>query len=748
VADFAIIIGDAARRLLGQPNEALSTKTELRFGNKGSLSVDLAKGTWYDHEAGAGGGAIDLVRRYAPNEPPIDWLRREGLIEDAPRRDETVTIEFDYKDETGTTLFQVVRVERRDTGKSVKVWQRRPDASGGWVKKLGDVRRVPYRLPELVAASPGETVFVAEGEKKVELLRGWGLAATCSPGGAGKWRDEYSKFLAGRDVVILPDNDPQAKNKTTGKLLTHPDGRPVLPGQDHAEAAARSVSRKARSVRVLMLPDLPPKGDVIDWAAAGGTKEQLVALAAGAPPWRPPPDEAAGGEVLPPEHSEELMSLRMAGRHAGDLRYVAAWGKWYRWVGTHWRLDETREAFNLSRLVCREQSMTVNNAGLARAVASAKARAAVLSLTSEDPRIAAGTGEWDADPWLLCTPDGVVDLRTGQIHESRAEDMMTKIAAVGPATGDCPTWKKYLERVTDGDAELQSYLQRACGYMLTGVTYEHAMFFLYGLGANGKSTFVDAVSGVLGSYHTTAAIETFTASPNDRHPTELANLRGARLVTSTETEEGRWAESRIKALTGGDKIAARFMRQDFFEYSPTFKLVIFGNHKPGLRTVDDAFRRRMNLIPFLVKIPPMERDRHLGARLREEWGQILSWMIEGCLAWQTRGLDPPEAVVESTDKYLDQEDTFKTWLEDCCALETNAFTPTLWLFTSWKKWAERSGEWVGSQKRFVQRIETLGLTPDRIGTAGKDLRRGYRGIRLNAPASEDREPELGDSGHF
>jgi putative DNA primase/helicase len=172
-----------------------------------------------------------------------------------------------------------------------------------------------------------------------------------------------------------------------------------------------------------------------------------------------------------------------------------------------------------------------------------------------------------------------------------------------------------------------------------GLTREHALFFGYGTGANGKSVLLSTIAGTLGEYHRTAPIETFTASNADRHPTDLAGLRAARLVTATETEEGRrWAESRIKKLTGGDKVAARFMRQDFFEYRPAFKLIIAGNHKPSLRSVDEAIRRRFHLIPFSITIPPEERDPDLAEKLKDERPAILAWLIEGCLEWQTVGL--------------------------------------------------------------------------------------------------------------
>ena len=174
-----------------------------------------------------------------------------------------------------------------------------------------------------------------------------------------------------------------------------------------------------------------------------------------------------------------------------------------------------------------------------------------------------------------------------------------------------------------------------CGYALTGITREHALFFLYGTGANGKSVFLNTVSGIMADYATTAPIETFIASRDERHPTDIAGLQGARLVTAFETEDGRrWAESKLKALTGGDRVAARFMRQDFFEFVPQFKLLIAGNHKPRLRAVDEAMRRRFNLVPFTVTIPEPERDKDLAEKLRDEWPGILRWMVERCLAWQ------------------------------------------------------------------------------------------------------------------
>ena len=231
---------------------------------------------------------------------------------------------------------------------------------------------------------------------------------------------------------------------------------------------------------------------------------------------------------------------------------------------------------------------------------------------------------------------------------------------------------------------------------------------------------------MLGDYARTAPIETFIDSKNQNHPTDIAGLQGARVVTAVETEANRrWAESRLKALTGGDRVAARFMRQDFFEYVPQFKLVVAGNHRPGLRTVDEAIRRRLHLVPFTVTIPVPERDPKLGERLREEWGGILRWAVEGCLLWQRYGLRAPQVVVDATSDYLAAEDTLSRWLEDRCEVNKANWAAATPLFSDWRSWCEENQEYAGSQKSFSQALESRGFAPQRTRTA-----RGFMGISL------------------
>ena len=368
-------------------------------------------------------------------------------------------------------------------------------------------------------------------------------------------------------------------------------------------------------------------------------------------------------DVGAPTYSDEDLALRFADKHANDLRYVAKTGRWFCWDGKRWCEDVRLRSYNRVRKSCRAAARECNEPGRSRTITSGKTIAAVEKLARADQRLAAVIEQWDADPWLLNTPDGIVDLRTGDMRGHDPNVHMTKMTAVGPdASCPIPRWESFLARVTEGDDELEGYLKRVFGYCLTGETVEHAMFFFYGLGANGKSVLLETVQAIMADYAQSSPIETFTLSKLDRHPTELARMHGARLVTATETEGGKhWAESRIKQLTGGDTVTGRFMRQDFFDYTPQFKLVIRGNHKPGLHAVDEAIKRRLNIIPFKAIIPPDQRDKNLTRKLKREWPGILAWMIDGCREWQKHkdGLGCPEAVRKETDDYFEQEDRFK-----------------------------------------------------------------------------------------
>ncbi len=330
-------------------------------------------------------------------------------------------------------------------------------------------------------------------------------------------------------------------------------------------------------------------------------------------------------------------------------------------------------------------------------------------------------------PWFLNTPGGIVDLHTGDLIPHDPEKYMTKTTAVAPG-GDCPLWRKFLDEITGGDAELQSFLQRIAGYALTGSIREHALFFFYGTGGNGKGVFLNTLTAILNDYAAVAPMETFIVTQGERHPTDLAGLRGARLVTSQETERGRrWAESKIKALTGGDPITARFMRQDFFTYTPSFKLVIASNHKPALSDVDEAIRRRLNLAPFTGD----DRQPRQGFA-RQAWSrngpEYSAWMIEGCRRWLEQGLEPTGSS-EIGHRVLPElkKNSIAQWVEERCITGKEHWGIGARLWEDWKAWAEVNNEQPGTRKAFAEAMASRGHPSQKNQGV-----RGYAGIQLKA----------------
>jgi putative DNA primase/helicase len=423
--------------------------------------------------------------------------------------------------------------------------------------------------------------------------------------------------------------------------------------------------------------------------------------------------------------TEDGVALAFADRHANDLRYDHDAGAWYQWTGSHWRRDNTALAFSEARDLARELSKDQKHR--VRYITSrANFAGNVERYARADRSLVATQACWDRDPFLFGTPGGTVDLRTGKLREARPQDCITKIAAVAPAEmADCPTWDKFLQDATSGDKDLIKFLQVVCGYAMTGDTSEHLLAFIYGPGGNGKSVFLNTIGGLLGDYHTAAAMETFTESHHDRHPTDLAMLRGARLVTCAETSEGRaWAETRIKQMTGGDPISARFMRRDFFTYRPTFQLLIVGNHKPQLRNITDAMRRRLAMIPFVHA--PSNPDHALGDKLRAEWPGILRWMIDGCLIWQAEGIKRPDIVIETTKEYFLEQDLLGQWIEEMLEKTSPAESKMLGtkLYEAFVYFAQQAGEHrPGDIKWFHEQMEQHGFV--RTKSHGERL---YRGV--------------------
>ena len=701
------LIGD----VLGSPGDSLEVVLD---GDK--------QGLWTDRATGDGGDIYALIGAHLGIDVLHDFPRvldaaadllgrsrsapaRKSSKKDAPV-DELgpATAKWDYLDAAGHLIAVVYRYDPPWQKKQFRPW----DAKRR--KMTPPDPRPLYNQPGMASSAQ---VVLTEGEKCAQALIDAGIVATTAMHGANAPVDKTDwSPLSGKTVLIWPDRDK--------------------PGWEYATQAAQAVlAAGAKSCHVLYPPEDAPEG----WDAADAIAEgfDVATFLAHGPRLQMHDVADVDDPVVSSDESvwgtEDALALAFTRRYHRDWRYVAAWGRWLVWDGQRWRTEDTLAATDLIRSVCRQTAVRADNPKVAAKLASSGTVSGVERLARSDRRHAATTDEWDADPWLLNTPGGVVDLKSGRKRPNERGDRMTKITTATP-NGDCPQWSAFLSDVTGGDADLQAYLQRMVGYCLTGVTSAHALFFLYGTGANGKSVFANVISTILGDYAATASMDTFVETRGERHPTDLAGLRGARFVTAIETEQGRRLnESKVKAITGGDKISARFMHKDFFEYTPQFKPVIVGNHKPAIRNIDEAMRRRMHMIPFTVTIPPERRDPRLTEKLLAERDGILAWAVAGCLAWQREGLNPPASVQAATEEYFEAEDALGRWLDERCVQEVNAKSLTAELFTDWKQWADGAGEFIGSQRRFSDLLITRGIQKWR-NSAGV---RGFQGIGLKHP---------------
>lgn len=456
-------------------------------------------------------------------------------------------------------------------------------------------------------------------------------------------------------------------------------------------------------------------------------------------------DAEKEAEADAPQHSDAWLADLVVTQRGDQIRFVASTKMWYVWDGSHWAPDATMLAEHLVGDVLREQAVKVSRVGATEKEKQASARLAsklcstqthknTLYQLRSDPRVAITHESFDHNGWIVNTPGGIVDLKTGELIPSDPEELCSRITLCAPdADMPSPVWDKFLKEVTSGNAELEGYLQRLAGYALSGSTEEQMLAFIWGPGLNGKGYFVNALMGVMNHYAQTATMDTFTASKYKQHPTNIAGLAGSRLVSATETERGsRWDEQQIKSLTGGDPIRTRFIAKNFFTFVPQFTFIFVGNHRPEIRDIDYAIKRRLQIVPFTFT--PETRDNTLPAKFLEEGPAILQWMIEGCLEWQRQGLNPPAVVREATAEYFEEEDPIGRWLEQECVLDDKYITPLTELYYAWQEWAGEKGEYVGSMKSFSQMLRTKRFHKIRLPT---DRRVAFVGIVLTGTILEE-----------
>jgi putative DNA primase/helicase len=679
-----------------------------------------------------------------PNAPPGENLVEDGQIVALPKANTErryVVATYAYTDEDGEPLY---RVER--TGPEKGFRQSRFDGRGGWVYDLEGVRRVPYRARELVRAlANGSTIVIVEGEKDADRVAELGLNATTFAGGASGWREDYREWFLDADVVVVPDNDP--------------------PGVKYAVTIARSLADLARSVRILELPNLRPKGDVSDWLDAGGTGVELERLFAEAPVWPTVdslpstatngngtggglgrfPNFARSGAIETVDLAgDHLNSARFLAQHQGEVICSPEQSLWFVWSGGWWqedRLDLVHKRANATIDGLRTWAAEAPTADEFKQRAKhytdstrSGRRDGMLSIAG--PEVAVAVDQLDRHPHLLACRNGTVNLRSGELGPADPAHLITRGVDLDyDPSAHSLEWERFLARILAEDTDLIAYVKRLLGYAITGEVGEHLLPNFYGDGENGKSQLLIAVQNILGELAAVAPEGLLVESKHEQHPERLAMLRGRRLVVSSELEKrATLAEGLVKTITGGDRISARHMYGRRFDFQPSHTLVILTNHLPRVQGTDRAIWRRLRVVPFEVQISPAERIPDYGRRLAKQYGPaILTWLVEGAVAFYREGVGTCAAVERATARYRDREDVFAQWLAEH-TVEVRGRTPVKELRAVWRTWAQDAGVAIGRDQDFVEWLTAHAIEVDRGRTS---FARGIGLLKNPNPSRED-----------
>ena len=420
------------------------------------------------------------------------------------------------------------------------------------------------------------------------------------------------------------------------------------------------------------------------------------------------------------------------------FRYDHKRQRWLKWSG-HWWVEDKRGiviqfAKNAARYRLRQSAHLEDEERKAEARWAFQSESrfrldAMLKLARSEHPLNDSGENWDHNPWLLGVANGVLDLRTGKLRNGKQEDQITMHTNVlFDPNAKSELWLKFLKDIFDGNQELIDYVQRCIGYCLTGSTKEETIFYAHGSGANGKSTFLEAIRYALGPFAGAAPFSMFEQKSRAPIPSDVASTVGKRFITASETDESvRLNESRIKAMTGGDTQMARFMFKDWFEFEASGKIWLAFNHKPEITDESNGMWRRIRLIPFNRRFDGTEQDKTLKEKLRVEAAGILAWAVQGCLEWQRRGLNAPAIVHEATQAYRKESDTLGSFLEECCDVGAGISVSSADLRNSYSKWAAANGAGLLSPRVFKNRLESRGFKSDRIG---HDRTRSFVGLGL------------------
>jgi putative DNA primase/helicase len=724
-------IENIARRLLGEPNHHLSTRAQLRFGSNGSVAVEIAgpkRGQWYDHEGAEGGGPWELltIKGGMSNGAAVDWLRSEIGVDIAPAGNISARIiaTYDYRDERGELLFQVVRFEPK------AFRQRRPDGEGGWTWSVRGTRQVPYCLPELIATPPDAPVFIVEGEKDVDRLRKLGLTATCNPGGAAKrrsdgkpaklkWRPEYNPFFRGRNAIVIPDNDDT--------------------GRDHASAVAANLARVGVRVRILELPSAPAKCDVSDWLDAGGTREKLEELASAALLFR----RERGAESTSQEPKHDLVIDASAPYTTAKLfveRYFTTGekrtlhryrGAFHRWNGVAYaEIGENKLRAQLYAFL--DQCVTRRSTDDLRPV---KPNATTVGHVLDALRAASDVDDSiQAPAWLDHVPDlpaaEIVACANGLLHlptlrlVRHTPNFFTNNAidfAYDPGAPSPTAWLQFLDQLWPDDRQSIELLQEIFGYCLTADTRQQKAFLLVGPKRSGKGTIARVLTRLIGPEN---AVAPTLAGLGMNFG--LAPLIGKRLAIISDARLGSRADQhalaeRLLSITGEDAITIDRKFMPAWTGRLQTRFVILSNELPRLVDASGALASRF-IVLVLTRSFYGKEDHSLTDCLLAELPGILNWSIAGLRRLRDRGhFLQPSSAAEVVQYLEDLGSPITAFLRERCVIATGRTVKVNRLFEVWGEWCKQQGR-------------------DHPGTAqifGRDLRAAVPGLKTSNLRGDD-----------
>lgn len=441
--------------------------------------------------------------------------------------------------------------------------------------------------------------------------------------------------------------------------------------------------------------------------------------------------------------TESGNAQRMIDAFGDDLIYVSQTGKWQSWDGKRWIVEHAdgvqKYAQQVASLIHDDADKCNDDKAKKKlftwALGSEAAKKVTACVKLAKPYLSVSSSQLDRNQWILNAPNGIIDLHTGELMPHDRKEYCSKMAgAEYHPDAECPRWLQFLDEITGGNFELQSYLQRIVGYSLTGDTSEHVWFMLLGNGRNGKSTFLNAVQTMMADYSSNIRPEALLMQGMDKVPNDLAALKGARFTAASETPASRKLnEALIKQLTGGDAVQARFLFQEFFEFKPQCKLFLATNYRPNIVGTDVGIWRRTHEVPFPVSIPESECDPNLPAKLDAEISGILAWAVRGCIEWQRRRLDPPQAVQSARQEYYEEMDTVGQFIREWCEVDempnkSNVSTSVTEIYRAFSAWCLLGSEDLMTKRAFGMKLTQRNIPSVRM----KDGGRGRRGIALRA----------------